>query len=433
MGKASLQQEPQPRQEQELKQEEKLDLDQRLRLLGPQTVGVESDFGVVITSKEGLIEKSRVRRVIFAACPKSKHRHSHITFREQMVDTLDMRGEDASNEADKVTVAAKLDLNEVEEEKPHPLLQAETWYTFLPAIMGYGLTKEVFERFFQWAMQATGAIAGLAGFAGAMLGGVFGRFIGKNISAAIENAITGLKNKLSEDNRYNLNVVPETLRKVGIRDYIPDKPLLNVGRTRLPREAGEPVHYHYHFGGPEFMRSLLQDAFPDRPELDVDKMELSVLFLTYEAHMKELEGVLNAFEREYGDRPRRAVGCGCEFPIHPVLEDHVLRVEENINFRASLSFNTVVSFNFEEGEEADLSYCQGQGNEAPCIIVCANYDRGTEIIDYTAHYLPGRYETVADGKKRFRLIGGEEYEEMGTYRLTKEGPVKVSDENTHAR
>ena len=436
MGKLNLQQEPEQRQEQELKQEEKLDLDQRLRLLGPQTVGVESDFGVVITSKEGLIEKSQVRRVIFAACPKSKRRHSHITFRERMVDTLDMQGVDTTveDDGDSITIAAKLDLNEVEEEELHPLLKAETWYTFLPAIMGYGLTKEVFEKVFQWAMQATGAIAGAAGFVGAMLGGVFGRFIGKNVDAAIENAITGLKNKMSDDKRYNLNVVPETLRKVGITDYAADRPLLNVGRTRMPREPGEPIHYHYHFGGPDFLRNMLEEAFPDRPGLDVEKMELSMLFLTYEAHTDELESMLSAFEREYGDRPRRVVGAGCEFPIHPVLENYVFRVEESINFRASLSFNTVVSFNFEEGEEVDLSYCEGRGNEAPCIIVCANYDRGQEIIDYTTHYLPGRYETVSGGKKRFRLVGGEEYEEMGTYRLAKdEGPVKVSDRNTRAR
>ena len=436
MGKLNLQQEPEQRQEQELKQEEKLDLDQRLRLLGPQTVGVESDFGVVITSKEGLIEKSQVRRVIFAACPKSKRRHSHITFRERMVDTLDMQGIDTTveDDGDSITIAAKLDLNEVEEEEAHPLLQLETWYTFLPAIMGYGLTKEVFEVVFKWAVQMTNAVAGFAGFLGAMMGGVLGRFIGKNVSAAIENAITGLKNEKSEDNRFNLNVVPETLRKVGITDYNPERPLLNVARTRLPREEGEPVHYHYHFGGPDFIRSLLSDAFPDRPRLDIEKMELSMLFLTYEAHATELEGMLGAFEREYGDRPRRTVGRGCGYPIMPALENHIFRVEEKINFRASLSFNTVVSFNFEEGEEVDLSYCEGRGNEAPCIIVCANYDRGQEIIDYTTHYLPGRYETVSGGKKRFRLVGGEEYEEMGTYRLTKdEGPVKVSDRNTRAR
>ncbi len=433
MGKANLRQEPQHRQEQKLTQEEKLDLDQRLRLLGPQTVGVESDFGVVITSKEGLIEKSQVRRVIFAACPKSKHRHSHISFRERMVDTLDMRGEDGSKPDDKVTVAAKLDLNEVEEEEAPALLQAETWYTFVPAIMGYGITKEGFETFFQWAVQLTGAVAGAAGFVGALLGGVFGRFIGKNISSAIENAITGLKNKLSEDNHYNLNVVPDTLRKVGIRDYAADKPLLKVSRTRMPGYPGEPVHYHYHFGGPEFMKSLLDDAFPDRPKLDVDKMELSVLFLTYEPHMEELEGVLSAFEREYGDRPRRNLGPGGGFPIHPALENHVFRIEEDINFRASLSFNTVVNFDFDEGEEVDLNYCEGRSNEAPCIIVCANYDRAAEIIDYTAHYLPGRYERVTSGKKQFRLIGGEEYEELGTYRLTKQGPTKVSDEKTRPR
>jgi len=433
MGKLNLQQEPEQRQEQELKQEEKLALDQRLRLLGPQSVGVESDFGVVISSKEGLIEKSSVRRVIFAACPKSKRRHSHINYRERMVDTLDVQGEDPSREDDKVTVAAKLDLNEVEEEEVHPLLKAETWYTFLPAIMGYGLTKTVFENVFLWAMQAKQGISGVAGFIGAMLGGVFGRFIGKNISAAIENAITGLKNKMSEDNRYNLNVVPETLRKVGIHDYHPEKPLLDVGRTKLPREPGEPVHYQYHFGGPRFMRDLMEEAFPDRRTLNFDRMELNVLFLTYDPRRKELERVLDVFERTYGDKPRRTLAPGGNWPVTRSLESHVFRLEETINFKASLSFNTVVSFNFEEGEEADLSYCQGQGNEAPCIIVCANYDRGTEIIDYTAHYLPGRYETVADGKKRFRLIGGEEYEEMGTYRLTKEGPVKVSDENTHAR
>jgi len=433
MGKANLRQDPQQRQEQKLTQEEKLDLDQRLRLLGPQTVGVESDFGVVITSKEGLIEKSQVRRVIFAACPKSKHRHSHISFRERMVDTLDMRGEDGSKPDDKVTVAAKLDLNEVEEEEAPALLQAETWYTFVPAIMGYGLTKEIMEIVFQWAVQFTGAVAGIAGFVGALLGGTLGRFIGKNISSKIENAITGLKNRLSEDNYYNLNVVPETLRKVGILDYTPDKPLLRVARTRMPGDPGEPVHYHYHFGGPEFMRSLLGDAFPDRPAVDLDKMELSVLFLTYEAHVEELEGVLSAFEREYGDRPRRVVGAGGGFPIHPALENHLFRVEEDITFQASLSFNTVVSFEFDEGEEVDLNYCQGRSNEAPCIIVCANYDRAAKIIDYTAHYLPGRYETVTSGQKQFRLIGGEEYEELGTYRLTKQGPQKVSDENTRAR
>lgn len=428
MGKFSLQQQP----EQQIKQKQRLELDQRLSLLGPQTVGVESDFGVVITSKEGLVERSRVRRVIFAACPKGKRRHSHIAFLERMVDTLDMQGEDASKQEDKFTVAAKLDLNEVEQEEAHALLRAETWYTFLPAIMGYGVTKEVMEVVFQWAVRATGAIAGAAGFVGAMFGGVFGRFIGKNISAAIENAITGLKNKMSEDNCYELNVVPETLRKVGIKDYLPDGSLLNAKRSRLPRDPGEPAPYHYHFGGPEFMSSLLAEAFPDRPRLDVEKMELSILFLTYTAHANELDGLLDAFAREYGNRPRRVVGTGGAFPVHPALGRHVFCIEDNINFRASLSFHTVVSFKFEEGEEVDLSYCRGRDNEAPCFIVCANYDRGTEIIDYTTHYLPGRYETVPGGKKKFRLIGGEEYEKMGAYRLTKDGPVKISDSEKQA-
>ena len=426
MKRLRLQQEQRQESRQELQQEERLDLDQRLKLIGPQTVAVESDFGVVISSKEGLVDQSQIRRVILVASPSSKRRHSHITFRERMVDTMDIYGEDESLTDDKVTVAAKVDLNEVEEPDKHALLKAETWYTFLPVILGYGLTKEAMEIFFKWSSQALAGISSVSGAIGAIIGGVFGRFIGKNISFSIENAITGLKKKFSEDKEFTLNLAPHTLKKVGITNYDAEKPLLKVARTRLPRNPGEPVNCDYHFGGPDFLSDLLQEAFPDRPKLDISRMELNTLFLTYEPRRRELMRLVDTFQAEYGDKERCTVGCGGHFPLLPTFEKHVLRMKERINFKAELSFNTVVSFNFEEGEEVDLSYCKSPGNRAPCIIVCSTYDKGNETIDYTAHYLPGQYMAQGSQKKRFRLIGGEEYVQMGRYKLSKEGPRKIA-------
>lgn len=369
-------------------------LEQRLDLIDERSVGVETDWGVVV-DLQGLVNRySEISYGLLAACPSSRIQHSSIQFAENMVDSLQIY--------DGREPLSKFDVRESENNSHrNPLKLWENHLGFISAAVTYSAVKQVFEETVEVRIQSLEA---LASFAAIVIGGGCARYIGKAIANQVEDKVVpGMVKKFAgrkSESRYDLYLSKHSanfIQNMGVDpEHIPvDEPVARVSRSVFPLKPGQPVRYENNFGDADFINATVEELFCEK--MDINRMEVAMLFLTCKPY-KELETLLagldRAFETEAGES----------------------------QLQANLSLKSKVGFNFGADVNTDY-YRNSDDGSVPCLVISNKIDKQEKIATYDYWLFWGEEE-----EGQFKLTGSSEHEPLPhKYKISKWGLQQMDE------
>ena len=377
----------------EQSQEITTQLEQTLDVIDERSVGVETDWGVVV-DLEGLVNRySEISYGILAACPSSRITHSIINFADNMVDSLHVYDGDEP--------LSKFEVKETENNvHQSPLRSWENHLGFVSAAITYSAVKQVFEITLEERFQSFQA---LAGFLAIVVVGGCTRYIGKAIANQVEDKVVpGMVQKFAgpeSESRFDLYLSKHSanfIENMGVdREHIPvEKPVARVSRSSFPLKPGQPVRYENNFGDAEFINGKVEELFDER--FDLARMDVGMLFLTCKPYA-ELETLLEGFDEAFG-------------------------TEGPSNLKANLSLKSKIGFNF--GKDLNLeAFKKSDSESVPCLVISNKTDKKNKLATYDYWLFWG--EQMGE---QFTLTGGSEHAPLEhKYKITKKGPEQLDE------